>query len=110
MLRYVLPYGWTNDVYLKVVLTGEMESRFRQNGSKAPIAQFLRDFSMSKLQDISAHAVFKIGDFSVALDFEAARRYLLRFWRFMTKDFPHGHWMQLGSAWLPGGLSRINTL
>jgi len=110
MLRYVLPYGWTNDVYLEMVLTGEMESRFCQNRSKAHIAQFLRDFSMSKLQDISAHAVFKIGDFSVALDFEAARRYLLRFWRFMAKDFPHGHWMQFGSAWLPGGLSRINTL
>lgn len=110
MLRYVFPYGWTNDVNLEMVLTGEVESRFCESGSKALTAQFLRDFSMSKLQDISAHAVFKIGDFSVALDFEAASRDFLQFWRLMTKDFPHGHWMQSGRAWLLGGRPYKHTL
>ena len=75
VLRYVLPHRWTNNVYLEVFLACPLESSFCQRGSKTHGSQFLRDFSVCELQDISAQAVFKIGDFTVPLDFYAASRY-----------------------------------
>jgi hypothetical protein len=78
VLRYVLPHYGTNNVYLEVFLTGPVESSFCQRGSKTCGSQFFRDFRVDELQDISAQAVFKIGDFTVPLDFYAARRYQMQ--------------------------------
>ena len=44
-------------------------------GPDAVASEFFRDFRMDELQDISAQAVFEIGDFSTPLDFNAARGY-----------------------------------
>jgi hypothetical protein len=75
VLRYVLPHYGTNNVYLEVFLTSPVESGFCQRGSKTHGSQFFRDFRVDELQDISAQAVFEIGDFSTPLDLNAARGY-----------------------------------
>ena len=91
VFRYVFPHRRTNDVYLEIAFSGPAKSSFRQSGRKTQVTQFVGNFSVNQLQDISAQAVFKIGHFTVLLDFEAASRYLLRLWRRLAvKDFPHG--------------------
>ena len=63
------------------------EIRFRKTHS----TQFVRNFSMDQPKHISAQTVFKIGDFTVPLDFEAARCYLLLRQTLMAKDSPRDH-------------------
>ena len=48
---------------------------------------------MDQPKHISAQSVFKIGDFAVPLDFEAASCYLLLRQTLMAKDSPRDHWM-----------------
>ena len=55
------------------------------------MAQLARNFSVDKLQHISAEAVFKIGYFSVLLDFEAAGGHLLLRSRSSPKYSPRDH-------------------
>src|SRR5258706_16462764 len=90
VFRYVFPHRRTNDVYLEIAFPGPAKSSFRQSGRKTQMTQFFGNFSVNQLQDISAQTVFKIGHFTVLLDFEAASRYLLRLRRLAVKDFPHG--------------------
>ena len=90
---YVLLHGWANDVDLEVVLSGESESGFGQGRRKAHMAQVFGDFRMVQGQNISGQRVIERGDFAVALDFEAARRDLLRRSRLAIKDLPHNCWM-----------------
>jgi hypothetical protein len=87
---YVLLYCWANDVDLEVVLSGETESGFCQMGPQAHMAQVFRNFRMVQRQNISGQSVIEIGDFAVAVDFEAAGRDLLRLTGLTMKDFPHG--------------------
>jgi hypothetical protein len=53
-----------------------------------------RNFSVVELHNISGQTVFKKGDFTVPLDFAAARRNFLRRSGLTAKDFPHNHWMR----------------
>ena len=89
VLRYILLYRGANDVDLEIVLPGEAESGFCQPGRQAHMAQVFRDFGMVQRQNISGQRVIEIGDFTVAVDFEAAGRDLLRLTGLTMKDFPH---------------------
>jgi hypothetical protein len=89
VLRYILLYRGANDVDLEVVLSGETESGFSQLGPQAHMAQVFRNFRMVEGQNISGQRVIEIGDFTVAVDFEATRRDLLRFSRIAVEDLPH---------------------
>jgi len=91
VFRYVFPHHRTNNVYLEIVLACQVEGSFCQNGSKTHTTQFLRNFSMCQLKDISAQTVFKIRDFAVSFDFEPASRYLLQRLRLVAKAFPHDY-------------------
>jgi hypothetical protein len=75
--RYIFLDYWTNNIHLKIVLTGPPESSFRERGRKTHTTQFLGNFSMRQLKDFSAQTVFKIRDLTVLLDFEAAAGHLL---------------------------------
>ena len=89
VLRHVLLYRGANDVDLEVVLPGEAESGFCQLGRKAHMAQVFRNFRVVQGQNISGQRVIEIGDFAVALDFEAAGGDLLWLSGLAVKDFPH---------------------
>ena len=77
VVRNVFPHCWANDVYLEVFLTSQLESSFCQRGSEAHTSQIFRNLGMDQLEDISAQTVFKVGDFAIPLDFEAASGYQL---------------------------------
>jgi hypothetical protein len=86
---YVLLHGGADDVDLEVVLSGKFQSGLCQSGGEAHVAQFFWNFRVGEYQDITAQCVIEMGDFTVALDFEAAGGYFLWWSRLTVKDVPH---------------------
>ena len=89
MLGDVILDGGTDNVYLEVVVSGETESSFCQQGREAHVTQFFGDFRMFQRQNITGHSVIEIRNFTVALDFEAAGGDLLGNSRLALKEAPH---------------------
>ena len=85
----ILLYRRTNNVDLEVVISGPTESGFCQGGRESHMTQFFRNFRMVQGKNISGQSVIEIGDFTIAIDFEAASRDLLRLSRLAVKDVPH---------------------
>jgi len=72
VLGYKQAHGRTDNVDLEIVLARVLESSFCQRSSQPEMTQLFGYFGMDQFQDARAQTIFKVGDGTVLLDFEAS--------------------------------------